>query len=123
MEVLTKAHDVAVLARKSAGQDLFRKREASKEATDTYTVLELDLTKRDEVLKALNKELTDTNSKLGVLRTELKTAKEELARLEGIAEDKARILANLKQLKAEHDAYLAEQQRLSSLERQGRCNP
>ena len=115
LEVLTKAHDVAVLARKSAGQDLFRKREASKEATDTYTVLELDLTKRDEVLKALNKELTDTNSKLGVLRTELKTAKEELARLEGIAEDKARILANLKQLKAEHDAYLAEQQRLQAL--------
>ena len=115
LEVLTKAHDVAVLARKSAGQDLFRKREASKEATDTYTVLELDLTKRDEVLKALNKELTDTNSKLGVLRTELKTAKEELARLEGIAEDKARILANLNQLKAEHDAYLAEQQRLQAL--------
>ena len=115
LEVLTKAHDVAVLARKSAGQDLFRKREASKEATDTYTVLELDLTKRDEVLKALNKELTDTNSKLGVLRTKLKTAKEELARLEGIAEDKARILANLKQLKAEHDAYLAEQQRLQAL--------
>ena len=115
LEVLTKAHDEAVLARKSAGQDLFRKREASKEATDTYTVLELDLTKRDEVLKALNKELTDTNSKLGVLRTELKTAKEELARLEGIAEDKARILANLKQLKAEHDAYLAEQQRLQAL--------
>ena len=115
LEVLTKAHDVAVLARKSAGADLARKREASKEATDTYTVLNLALTKRDEVLKDLNKELTDTNSKLGVLRTELKTAKEELARLEGIAEDKARILANLKQLKAEHDAYLAEQQRLQAL--------
>ena len=39
LEVLTKAHDVAVLARKSAGQDLFRKREASKEATDTYTAV------------------------------------------------------------------------------------
>ena len=115
LEVLTKAHDVAVLARKSAGADLARKREASKEATDTYTVLNLALTKRDEVLKDLNKELTDTNSKLGVLRTELKTAKEELARLEGIAENKARILANLKQLKAEHDAYLAEQQRLQAL--------
>ena len=115
LEVLTKAHDVAVLARKSAGADHARKREASKEATDTYTVLNLALTKRDEVLKALNKELTDTNSKLGVLRTELKTAKEELARLEGIAENKARILANLKQLKAEHDAYLAEQQRLQAL--------
>lgn len=115
LEVLTKAHDVAVLARKSAGADLARKREASKEATDTYTVLNLALTKRDEVLKDLNKELTDTNSKLGVLRTESKTAKEELARLEGIAENKARILANLKQLKAEHDAYLAEQQRLQAL--------
>ena len=115
LEVLTKAHDVAVLARKSAGEDLARKREASKEATDTYTVLELALTKRNEVLKALDKELTDTKSKLGVLRTELKTAKDELARLEGIAEAKARILANLQQLKAEHDAYLAEQQRLQAL--------
>ena len=115
LEVLTKAHDVAVLARKSAGQDLARKREASKEASDTHTVLELALTKRDEVLKALDKELTDAKSKLGVLRAELETAKEELARLEGIAEAKARILANLQQLKAEHDAYLAEQQRLQAL--------
>lgn len=115
LEVLTKAHDVAVLARKSAGQDLARKREASKEATDTHTVLELALTKRDEVLKALDKELTDAKSKLGVLRAELKTAKEELARLEGIAEVKARGYENFKQLKAEHDAYLAEQQRLQAL--------
>ena len=115
LEVLTKAHDVAVLARKSAGQDLARKREASKEATDTHTVLELALTKRDKVLKALDKELTDTNDKLGVLRAELKTAKEELARLEGIAEAKARGYENFKQLKADHDAYLAEQQRLQAL--------
>ena len=115
LEVLTKAHDVAVLARKSAGEDLARKREASKEATDTYTVLELALTKRDEVLKTLDKELTDANAKLGVLRAELETAKEELARLEGIAEVKARGYENFKQLKAEHDAYLAEQQRLQAL--------
>ena len=115
LEVLTKAHDVAVLARKSAGQDLARKREASKEATDTHTVLELALTKRDEVLKSLDKELTDANAKLGVLRAELETAKEELARLEGIAEAKARGYENFKQLKADHDAYLAEQQRLQDL--------
>ena len=115
LEVLTKAHDVAVLARKSAGQDLARKREASKEATDTHTVLELALTERDKVLKVLDKELTDANAKLGVLRAELKTAKEELARLEGIAEAKARGYENFKQLKAEHDAYLAEQQRLQAL--------
>ena len=115
LEVLTKAHDVAVLARKSAGEDLARKREASKEATDTHTVLELALTHRDEVLKALDKELTDANAKLGVLRAELETAKEELARLEGIAEAKARGYENFKQLKADHDAYLAEQQRLQAL--------
>jgi len=115
LEVLTKAHDVAVLARKSAGADLARKREASKEATDTYTVLNLALTKRDEVLKTLDKELTDTKSKLGVLRAELETAKEELARLEGIAKTKAQGYENFKQLKAEHDAYLAEQQRLQAL--------
>ena len=115
LEVLTKAHDVAVLARKSAGQDLARKREASKEATDTHTVLELALTHRDEVLKSLDKELTDANAKLGVLRAELETAKDELARLEGIAEAKARGYENFKQLKADHDAYLAEQQRLQDL--------
>ncbi len=115
LEVLTKAHDVAVLARKSAGQDLARKREASKEATDTHTVLELALSHRDEVLKALDKELTDANAKLGVLRAELETAKEELARLEGIAETKARGYENFKQLKADHDEYLAEQQRLQAL--------
>lgn len=115
LEVLTKAHDVSVLARKSAGADLARKREASKEATDTHTVLELALTKRDEVLKTLDKELADAKSKLGVLRAELETAKDELARLEGIAEAKARGYENFKQLKAEHDAYLAEQQRLQAL--------
>ena len=117
LEVLTKAHDVAVLARKSAGADLFRKREASREATDTHTVLELDLTKRDEVLKALNKELNDAKSKLGVLRAELKTAKDELARLEGIAKAKARIYANLKDLKDRYDTEMAEQKRLEDLSR------
>ena len=117
LEVLTKAHDVAVLARKSAGQDLARKREASKEASDTHTVLELALTHRDEVLKALDKELTDANSKLGVLRAELETAKEELARLEGIAEAKARIHANLKDLKDRYDTEQAEKRRLEELSR------
>ena len=115
LEVLTKAHDVAVLARKSAGEDFARKREASKEASDTYEVLALSLTERDKVLKALETELTGIKSKLGVLRAELETAKEELARLEGIAEAKARGYENFKQLKADHDAYLAEQQRLQAL--------
>ncbi|MDU1701720.1 MAG: SEC10/PgrA surface exclusion domain-containing protein [Streptococcus mitis] len=117
LEVLTKAHDVAVLARKSAGQDLFRKREASKEATDTHTVLELAITHRDEVLKALETELTGINSKLGVLRAELETAKEELARLEGIAEAKARIHANLKDLKDRYETEQAEKRRLEELSR------
>ena len=117
LEVLTKAHDVAVLARKSAGEDLARKREASKEATDTHTVLELALTKRDEVLKALDKELADAKSKLGVLRAELETAKDELARLEGIAEAKARVHANLKDLKDRYETEQAEKRRLGELSR------
>ena len=117
LKVLTKAHDVAVLARKSAGQDLARKREASKEATDTHTVLELALTKRDEVLKALDKELTGINSKLGVLRAELKTAKDELARLEGIAEAKARGYKNWKDLKDRYETEQAEKRRLEDLSR------
>ena len=117
LEVLTKAHDVAILARKSAGEDLARKREASKEATDTHTVLELALTKRDEVLKALDKELTDAKSKLGVLRAELETAKEELARLEGIAEAKARGYKNWKDLKDRYETEQAEKRRLEELSR------
>lgn len=117
LEVLTKAHDVAVLARKSAGADLARKREASKEASDTYEVLELALTKRNEVLKALDKELTDANAKLGVLRAELETAKDELVRLEGIAEAKARIHANLKDLKDRYETEQAEKRRLEELSR------
>ena len=117
LEVLTKAHDVAVLARKSAGADLARKREASKEASDTYEVLELALTKRDEVLKALGKELTDAKSKLGVLRAELKTAKDELARLEGIAEAKARGYKNWKDLKDRYETEQAEKRRLEELSR------
>lgn len=117
LEVLTKAHDVAVLARKSAGADLARKREASKEATDTHTVLELALTKREEVLKALDKELTGINSKLGVLRAELKTAKDELARLEGIAEVKARGYKNWKDLKDRYETEQAEKRRLEDLSR------
>ena len=117
LEVLTKAHDVAVLARKSAGADLARKREASKEATDTHTVLELALTKRDEVLKSLDKELTDAKSKLGVLRAELETAKEELARLEGIAEAKARGYKNWKDLKDRYETEQAEKRRLEELSR------
>ena len=117
LEVLTKAHDVAVLAHKSAGADLSRKREASKEASDTHTVLELALTKRNEVLKSLDKELTDAKSKLGVLRAELETAKDELARLGGIAEAKARILANLKDLKDRYETEQAEKRRLEELSR------
>ena len=117
LEVLTKAHDVAVLARKSAGADLARKREASKEASDTYEVLSLSLTERDKVLKALDKELTDANAKLGVLHTELKTAKEELARLEGIAEAKARVHANLKDLKDRYETEQAEKRRLEEISR------
>lgn len=117
LEVLTKAHDVAVLARKSAGADLARKREASKEASDTYEVLELALTKRNEVLKALDKELTDANAKLGVLRAELKTAKDELARLEGIAEAKARGYKNWKDLKDRYETEQAEKRRLEDLSR------
>ena len=117
LEVLTKAHNVAVLARKSAGQDLARKREASKEASDTYEVLALSLTERDKVLKALDKELTGINSKLGVLRAELKTAKDELARLEGIAEAKARGYKNWKDLKDRYETEQAEKRRLEELSR------
>ena len=117
LEALTNAHDVAVLARKSAGEDLARKREASKEANDTYKVLALALTKRDEVLKSLEIQLAEIKFKPEALRTELEFAQGKLARLEGIAEAKARVLANLKDLKERHDTELAEQKRLEDLSR------
>ena len=117
LEALTNAHDVAVLARKSAGEDLARKREASKEANDTYEVLALALTKRDEVLKSLEIQLAEIKFKPEALRTELEFAQGKLARLEGIAEAKARVLANLKDLKERHDTELAEQKRLEDLSR------
>ena len=65
----------------------------------------------------MDKELTDAKSKLGVLRAELETAKEELARLEGIAEAKARIHANLKDLKDRYETEQAEKRRLEELSR------
>ena len=48
---------------------------------------------------------------------ELETAKDELARLEGIAEAKARILANLKDLKDRYETEQAEKRRLEELSR------
>ena len=115
LEVLTKEHTMADLALTKANKELDFARTESQEATKKFNLLNSALTNREAVLKDLGTKLSLVESRIATIRTELKTAKEELARLEGIAEDKARILANLKQLKAEHDAYLAEQQRLQAL--------
>ena len=115
LEVLTKAKEVAKLALDRAKLNLANSEGVFEKAKERYNTLVQALTDREVVLEKLNNQLKDAEGKLGVLRSELETAKEELTRLEGIAENKARILANLKQLKAEHDAYLAEQQRLQAL--------
>ena len=115
LEVLTKAHTVAEMALTKANKELEVARTESKEATKKFNLLNSALMNKETVLKDLNTKLIAANAKVATIRAELETAQEELTRLEGIAEAKARILANLKQLKADHDAYLAEQQRLQAL--------
>ena len=115
LEVLTKAHTVAEMTLTKANKELEVARNESKEATKKFNLLNSALMNKETVLKDLNTKLIVANAKVTTIRTELETAQEELTRLKGIAEAKARILANLKQLKADHDAYLAEQQRLQAL--------
>ena len=115
LEVLTKAHTVAEMTLTKANKELEVARNESKETTKKFNLLNSALMNKETALKDLNTKLIVANTKVATLRAELETAQEELTRLEGIAEDKERILANLKQLKAEHDAYLAEQQRLQAL--------
>lgn len=115
LEVLTKAKEVAKLALDRAKLNLANSEEVFEKAKERYNSLVQALTNREVVLEKLNNQLKDAEGKLGVLRAELETAKEELARLEGIAEAKARGYENFKQLKSDHDAYLAEQQRLQDL--------
>ena len=115
LEVLTKEHTMADLALTKANKELDFARTESQEATKKFNLLNSALTNREAVLKDLGTKLSLVESRIATIRAELKTAKEELARLEGIAEAKARGYENFKQLKAEHDAYLAEQQRLQAL--------
>ena len=115
LEVLTKAHTVAEMTLTKANKELDSARNESKKATKKFNLLNSALTNKQNVLKDLGTKLANVEAKIATIRAELETAKEELARLKGIAEAKARILANLKQLKADHDAYLAEQQRLQAL--------
>lgn len=115
LEVLTKAKEVAKLALERAKLNLSNSEGVFEKAKERYNTLVQALTDREVVLEKLNNQLKDAEGKLGVLRAELETAKEELTRLEGIAEAKARRYENFKQLKADHDAYLAEQQRLQDL--------
>ena len=115
LEVLTKEHTMADLALTKANKELDVARTESKKATKKFNLLNSAFMNKETVLKDLNSKLIEANAKVTTIRTELETAQEELTRLKGIAEAKARILANLKQLKADHDAYLAEQQRLQAL--------
>ena len=115
LEVLTKEHTMAELALTKANKELDFARTESQEATKKFNLLNSAFMNKETVLKDLNTKLIEANAKVTTIRTELETAQEELTRLKGIAEAKARILANLKQLKADHDAYLAEQQRLQAL--------
>ena len=115
LEVLTKEHTMADLALTKANKELDFARTESQEATKKFNLLNSALTNREAVLKDLGTKLSLVESRIATIRAELETAKEELTRLEGISKAKARGYENFKQLKADHDAYLAEQQRLQAL--------
>lgn len=75
----------------------------------------MDLTNKPTVLKELNAKLAEAQTKAGVLRAELETAKEELAKLQVTAKEKVAKYNELAKLKAEQDKAEAEAKRLQDL--------
>ncbi|HEO0038831.1 TPA: SEC10/PgrA surface exclusion domain-containing protein [Streptococcus agalactiae] len=116
LEVLTKANGVAKQAVESATANRDKVNvlvgEANKKAQD----LEMDLTNKPTVLKELNAKLAEAQTKAGVLRAELETAKEELAKLQVTAKEKVAKYSELAKLKAEQDKAEAEAKRLQDLQ-------
>ncbi|HGI8679797.1 TPA: SEC10/PgrA surface exclusion domain-containing protein [Streptococcus agalactiae] len=115
LEVLTKANGVAKQAVESetANRDKVDALvgEAYKKAQD----LEMALTNKPTVLKELNAKLAEAQTKAGVLRAELETAKEALSKLQVTAKEKVAKYNELAKLKAEQDKAEADAKRLQDL--------
>lgn len=115
LEVLTKANGVAKQAVESATANRDKVNVLVGEAYKKAQDLETALTNKPTVLKELNAKLAEAQTKAGVLRAELETAKEELAKLQVTAKEKVAKYNELAKLKAEQDKAEAEAKRLQDL--------
>lgn len=115
-EVLTKANGVAKQAVESATANRDKVKVIADEANKKAKDLETALTNKPFVLKELNAKLAEAQTKAGVLRAELETAKEELAKLQVTAKEKVAKYSELAKLKAEQDKAEAEAKRLQDLQ-------
>lgn len=116
LEVLTKANGVAKQAVESATANRDKVNVLVGEAYKKAQDLETALTNKPFVLKELNAKLAEAQTKAGVLRAELETAKEELAKLQVTAKEKVAKYSELAKLKAEQDKAEAEAKRLQDLQ-------
>ncbi|WP_270966783.1 SEC10/PgrA surface exclusion domain-containing protein [Streptococcus agalactiae] len=116
LEVLTKAKGVAKQAVESATANRDKVDVLVGEAYKKAQDLETALTNKPTVLKELNAKLAEAQTKAGVLRAELETAKEELAKLQVTAKGKVAKYSELAKLKAEQDKAEAEAKRLQDLQ-------
>lgn len=116
LEVLTKANGVAKQAVESATANRDKVNVLVGEAYKKAQDLEMALTNKPTVLKELNAKLAEAQTKAGVLRAELETAKEGLAKLQVTAKEKVAKYSELAKLKAEQDKAEAEAKRLQDLQ-------
>lgn len=116
LEVLTKANGVAKQAVESATANRDKVDVLVGEAYKKAQDLETALTNKPTVLKELNAKLAEAQTKAGVLRAELETAKEELAKLQVTAKEKVAKYSELAKLKSEQDKAEAEAKRLQDLQ-------
>ncbi|HEO4207819.1 TPA: SEC10/PgrA surface exclusion domain-containing protein [Streptococcus agalactiae] len=116
LEVLTKANGVAKQAVESATANRDKVNVLVGEAYKKAQDLEMDLTNKPTVLKELNAKLAEAQTKAGVLRAELETAKEGLAKLQVTAKEKVAKYSELAKLKDEQDKAEAEAKRLQDLQ-------
>ncbi|OFP81001.1 peptidase [Streptococcus sp. HMSC056D07] len=116
LEVLTKANGVAKQAVESATANRDKVKVLADEANKKSQDLETALTNKPAVLKELNSKLAEAQTKAGVLRAELETAKEALSKLQVTAKEKVAKYNELAKLKAEQDKAEADAKRLQDLQ-------
>ncbi|HFZ6357737.1 TPA: SEC10/PgrA surface exclusion domain-containing protein [Streptococcus agalactiae] len=116
LEVLTKANGVAKQAVESATANRDKVKVIADEANKKAKDLETALTNKPTVLKELNAKLAEAQTKAGVLRAELETAKEALSKLQVTAKEKVAKYNELAKLKAEQDKAEADAKRLQDLQ-------